>query len=237
MRHIGNFLGACGVSVLVHAFTFFILAIGTTLPNQKTFKKIEVHYLSFKADSTTLEKKLLHDKVLTDTDLTVPGQRLILSEQNDIPEKKVSASLKEDELFLKSKDYFSKPSLQNPDFIRKDTVNLSRIEAEYPAKQSQSPAYLTYSNYLHERYRHCLYRRYSDIVENGVVSLKFVLNTDGSLAEYKIIDEKSNASEKLKYIAIEALKESSPFPRLPQELGAAMQTFRVSIHFSQGKEE
>lgn len=228
---------ALGVSLLAHAITFILLAAGNILPNPKTLKKMEVRYYSFKTDSLTSKKKLLAHKTFLDPGLTIPGQRLILSNKNEIPLKEASASLREDELFLKSKGYFSKPSLQAPGLIQENTFNISRIEAEYSTTQSQSPAYLTYSNYLHERYRHSLYRRYSDIMESGVVSLKFALNADGSLAEYKIIDEKSNASEKLKYLTVEALKESAPFPRLPQELGSAYLSFRVSIHFTQVKEK
>lgn len=229
---------AWGLSVTLHIVFLGILSTFNAQPEHRAFKKMTLTYFKVNSKNLSLKKEMPVGTPLKGNDLTALGQRLILSDRNNIPAKKafVYENARKESL-LKPEKYLQKPNIRRAEFIDKNALKLPQVEMEPFYKQSQSPAYLTYSNYLHERYRHCLYARYSDTIENGLVNLKFALNADGSLAECRIIDEKSDASDLLKRIAIGALRDAAPFPPLPKELGASVLTFKVSIHFSQVKEE
>lgn len=229
---------AWGLSLTLHIVFLGILSTFNALPEHRASKEMTLTYFKVNSKSLSLKKEMPVGTPLKGNDLTALGQRLILSDRNNIPAKKafVYENARKESL-LKPENYLQKPNIQRAEFIDKNALKLPHVEMEPFYKQSQSPAYLTYSNYLHERYRHCLYARYSDTIENGLVSLKFALNADGSLAEYRVIDEKSDASDLLKRIATGALGDAAPFPPLPKELGASVLTFKVSIHFAQVKEE
>ena len=239
MSHIKQYPLAWGVSVGLHIVFFFLVSLSAMKPYRKAFRELKVTYIKPPAVSLGQKTRIPLDASLKGTDLTSPGQRLVLSDRNELPKRKMSASESraQDEPWLRPEHYAQKPRIQSSEFRDTGTLKLSPIQMDSFEKESESPAYLTYSNFLHERYRHCLYARYSDSSEDGQVSLKFALNADGSLAEYKIIDDKSTASRQLQRIAIEALRDAAPFPKLPKELGAPVLTFRVSIHFSQLKEK
>ncbi|OGX61068.1 MAG: hypothetical protein A2471_05075 [Omnitrophica WOR_2 bacterium RIFOXYC2_FULL_45_15] len=124
-----------------------------------------------------------------------------------------------------------KPALGRIEFSRNAPIKLSEVEMESSLKLARKPAYLTYNNFLRERVRRCLYNKFSEVSDEGVVCLKFALKADGSLLEYRVIDEKSQASERLKRMAVEGLLDASPFPPLPKELDSPLATFSVIIHF------
>lgn len=233
MSHIKQYPFAWGVSLGLHIFFFFLVSLSTMTPYRKAFRELKVTYTKPVVTSLGQKARIPLDASLQGNDLTSVGQRLVLSDRNELPKRKMSASKSSVPEALSAQ----KPRIQSSEFRDTNALKLSPIRMESFQKESESPAYLTYSNFLHERYRHCLYARYSDSSEDGLVSLKFALNADGSLAEYHIIDGKSAASEQLRRIAIEALRDAAPFPRLPKELGSSVLSFRVSIHFSQLKEK
>lgn len=131
----------------------------------------------------------------------------------------------------------SAPAKQNPevqtslsdisDDSKKGEKSSVFVEMVDMDKASKTPAYLTYNNFLLERIKSGLYNTFSHINENGLVCLRFSLSSDGSLIEYRIIDERSNAAEGLKSLAIDALKSSS-FAPLPNSREA---TFTIIIKF------
>jgi len=52
-----------------------------------------------------------------------------------------------------------------------------------------------------------------------------------------VINEKSQASERLKRMAVEGLLDASPFPPLPKELDSPLAAFSVIIHFKEQQGE
>lgn len=218
MLNVNNLPLALGVSLLAHFSLFFSLSTLNVFPKQGNLKEIKVNYFKIKSEGLTFEKKLASDAVVKkNLDRITPGQRLILSSRNEIPERSITAS--------------GIGQKEPAKFTARDTIKLSTLELESSAKLVPNTAYLTYSNFLRERIRRSLYNKFSYINDRGTVCLRFAVNSNGSLLDYRIIEDKSSASDKLKRMAIDGLREASPFPGLPKELDSPVATFSVIVHF------
>lgn len=230
MANMKSFQAALGASVAAHLIILLIFSMDI-LPKQKILGEIEVNYFKVKSKSLSIQKKS-QELSQKDYDKIIPGQKLVLSKENRIPQKSVPAfEINQNEMFLKQKNSFLKPSINKIDFLKEKAIKISNVSMESNAKLPQNPVYLTYSNFVHERIRHSLYNRFSHVDDRGVVYLKFALNADGSLMEYYVINTKSQASDRLKQITIDGLKDASPFPPFPKELGSPVATFNVTVHF------
>ncbi len=65
----------------------------------------------------------------------------------------------------------------------------------------------------------------------GDVFVRFIIASDGELRELNIIDEKSTRDGLLRQIVFEAIKNSSPFPKFPNDVIASEVTFTCQISF------
>ena len=213
-----NLPAALAVSLLAHLSLLFSLSALNVLPKAEILKEIKVNYFKPKSEARTFERKSADDVAIRKSlDRITPGQPLVLSSRNEIPESSLA---------------LSRIGQKEPaKFISGDTIKLSTVEMEFSAKLVPNTAYLTYSNFLRERIRRSLYNKFSDINDRGMVCLKFVLNSNGTLLEYRIIEDKTSASDKLQRMAINGLREASPFPPLPKELDSPVATFSVIVHF------
>lgn len=225
-----NFPWALAVSLSAHILILFCLSALNILPKDKIIKEIEVNYLRIKP--AVLEKTPAKNKSWNNLDKLSLNQPLALSAKNKFSEDSLPFSgARRDEMPAMFPVAMQKPILGKIEFSRNAPIKLSEVEMESSFKLAQKPAYLTYNNFLRERIRRCLYNKFSEVSDEGVVCLKFALKADGSLLEYRVIDEKSRASERLKRVAVEGLQDASPFPPLPKELNSPLATFSVIIHF------
>ena len=233
MPQTKNFSFALGISILAHLSIILSLSALNILPQPKPFKPIEVIYLKTKPRAPAIERRNQKAKPLEDIlDTISPGQRLILSTKDKIPQNNIpNLEIERNILLTKSNPALQKSQLTKVEFSHPDAIKLSAIEMESSAKLSQNPVYLTYSNFLREGIRRCLYNKFSDINDKGIVCIKFALSQDGTLLEYHIVDTKSIASQRLKRLAVDGLRDAAPFPPLPKELDSPVATFSVIIHF------
>jgi outer membrane biosynthesis protein TonB len=93
------------------------------------------------------------------------------------------------------------------------------------------PHYLDYYSIIRLQIRAKLSRSYQHFVAMGDVYLFFCLDREGRLLEAKVIDEKSNANNYLKKVALQSLLDAAPFPRFPEGLTLSQVTFSVIISF------
>ncbi len=93
-----------------------------------------------------------------------------------------------------------------------------------------NPKYNNYYQIVRDKIRKCAYDNYQHY-ETGEVYLVFVVLGDGSLKDAKIIEEKTRAERYLREIALESIKDASPYPRFPDELAYPELTFNVIISF------
>jgi outer membrane biosynthesis protein TonB len=231
MHSSSNFPIALSISLFIHLSLIFYLSVLGIIPKQAAFNEMEITYYPVKSKSVLLEKKAPRETFPKNLDDIKADQPIILSPESKIPEKSISApGTGSQELFQRVKDYLQKPPIPKTEFIAKNTIKLSPA-SESSDKISRSPAYLTYGNYVREHIRRSLHRRLSLVRERGVVCLEFSILADGSLSGARIIEEKSSASETLKGISLDGLKDASPFPRPSGELSGQPVTYTVFIHF------
>ena len=67
----------------------------------------------------------------------------------------------------------------------------------------------------------------------GEVYLTFILLSNGTLRDVKIIDEKTTANAYLRNLGLRSIKESNPFPSFPGDLTYPELTFSVVIAFEE----
>ena len=90
---------------------------------------------------------------------------------------------------------------------------------------------MNYYQLVREKIRRCAYQNYSR-TDTGEVYLTFIINSDGSLKDIRLVEEKSSAAGYLKDIALQSVKDASPFPPFSKELDYPKLTFNVVISFA-----
>jgi outer membrane biosynthesis protein TonB len=113
-------------------------------------------------------------------------------------------------------------------FMKERKIEVPMLKIEKITNQK----YLGYNDRLHQR----IQQRANEIVENikthaGDVYLTFVLKSDGTLLQTKIIEERSNADNYLKQLSLRIINESGPFAPFPKDLTYPELTFNIIISF------
>ena len=192
---------------------------------QKQEEQIEVQYL-----------KPFKKIDLPDQSLAKRNERLLkLPENVSLKKNQLPPSLtKKDKIFesskadLSIKDAFTKPSFIKPEVIAvKTKITLSPQQA---LDKNQSPSYLAHSQIVREKIKRALYQNYNRM-EEGQVFITFVLTRQGRLKNVRLIDKKSSSNSYLRKIALESVKDASPFPGFPEELDYKQLSFNVVISF------
>ena len=225
MSPIKSFNLSFSLSLFLHILILSCLSIFSQTAKPQPIKTVQVNYIKIqpkKLNATNKANKTTGNIQRKDLDLSRLSleQQIILSKEDKLPQHKE----------------LPKPTFSKIDFVSKEAIKLSSVEIEAPDKLSRTPVYLTYSSLLREKIRRCLYGKFSEISDKGLVCLRFSLDAAGGLQEYRIVEEKSNASQELKDMAISGLKDASPFPPLPKELNSTSAAFNVVIHFIEEKE-
>jgi len=116
------------------------------------------------------------------------------------------------------------PAAESP---KKKSVQTPNI----PGETFKSPEYKSYYQIVREKTRRQAYRNYRRIQE-GEVFLTFTLMRSGELKEAHVDETKSVKDEYLRTIAMESVRQSSPYPEFPVKLQDKDQlTFNVIISF------
>jgi len=118
------------------------------------------------------------------------------------------------------------PKIKILDIERRVTVPLFKTD------KITNPKYLSYNENVRQRIRQQAYS-YVDHPEfdAGEVYLTFVLISDGSLKQTKVIEDKTAANPYLRTIGLRSIKEANPFPPFPKDLNYPELTFNVVISF------
>jgi TonB family protein len=134
---------------------------------------------------------------------------------------------KKNKEIISQKYTFTKPTFIKPDVIAvKKKITLPPIDID----KVNNPSYISYYQIVREKIRRAAYQNYTR-VEVGEVYLSFVILSDGTLKEIRLVEEKSSSSPYLKEIALRSIKEASPFPNFPKELDYPRLSFNVVISF------
>ncbi|HSV43001.1 MAG TPA: hypothetical protein VLJ10_00460 [Candidatus Bathyarchaeia archaeon] len=213
-------------SFLVHTFIFLVFWM-TEIEYQRTLKPMlaEVVYQAQVKPPLPDEEVQKHIKGL--------------QSQNKIPLPKILTPKEPS-----SAGKVDKPE-RNPvklDLPEKSTSRLKDIGQKRQIKipmldsdKMMGPRYMTYHEQVRSKIRNRAYFYVDDPrFAAGEVYLTFVLGSDGSLRDVKLVQEKTRANSYLGSVGLRSIKESSPFPPFPGDLNYPELTFNVVISFEVG---
>jgi outer membrane biosynthesis protein TonB len=121
----------------------------------------------------------------------------------------------------------AKPSFVNPDVIAiKKSITLPPLDLD----KMNNSSYISYYQIVREKIKRAAYQNYIR-QDTGEAYITFIISSDGSLKETRLVEEKSTSQQYLRDIALKSVKDSAPFPSFPQELNYPSLTFNVIISF------
>ncbi|MFH1640330.1 MAG: TonB family protein [Candidatus Omnitrophota bacterium] len=210
-------------SLIAHAVILFQNPHLAVFSSDKKEQKLEVRYI----------KNTLQRKELT---VTSPSKEELASKtQTRMALRRMTAPpyIDKEKIFTKSteivsqKSFFNKPALVKPDIIAiKKKITLPAVDVS----DINNPSYINYYQIVREKIKRAAYHNYAR-TEIGEVYLSFIISSDGSLRDIRLVEEKSSANSYLREIALRSIKDASPFPAFPKELDYPELSFNIVISF------
>ncbi len=109
-----------------------------------------------------------------------------------------------------------------------------RNSEEFLTNPQKGKVFLNYFGLIKQRVRRAVEKKYSsERLGRGDVSLLFVLKADGTVVNIIAVKKDSSADEVMTDFAIRCVKDCSPFPHFPKELGMERISFNLSILFDE----
>jgi len=129
----------------------------------------------------------------------------------------------------------SKPQeriFEKPSFVKADILAIKKKITLPPIDMNKinNPSYLSYYQIVREKIKRAAYQNYTG-EETGEVTISFIISSDGSLRDLRLIEEKSSPSSYLREIALKSVKDASAFPSFPKELDYPQLSFNLAITF------
>lgn len=222
------FLTAVFISLVAHTVILFQNTNFLPKDNKKDNKpeKLEISYVDNSKQPTQLEqdKKTLAAKREPFLKLSsmITASKIAPPPFIDKPEV-----FKKNQEFIQQRPSFIRPALTKPDIIAvKKKITLPALDLN----KSDNPSYISYYQIVREKIKRAAYSNYTRI-EMGEVYLSFIISGDGDIREVHIVDEKSSPSPYLKQIALNSVKDASPFPNFPKDLDYPQLSFNIVISF------
>lgn len=223
------FLISIFVSLCVHFFVFFLMSQTPGKVLIKPVKQIEVVYQHIKQENKSEPKKKINDlKLIKKQERKKETIKTLPLTNNNIltmPKQEVRDISQKISPFHFEKQ--QTPQIKMLDVSRKVTIPM--IQAE----KITNPKYLTYNHNLSQLIQKLASSFIDpDLFQEGHVYLTFILSANGTLDEVRILEEKTQANEHLRDVALRSIRESSPFPPFPEDLNYPELTFNVLISFA-----
>lgn len=204
------------VSVLVHSIFFFTLPQIPFLPSKRSLGKIEISYYKVKKE--------------------IPEKKKISSRRKPIV-KKLPKVTKED-LLKPPKDLAKetrKPKASKKSIVALEKVKNKKFETVVREEKNKAKkaAYINYYRAVREKIRKQADRNYpqSRDLGEGEVFLTFVIASNGELLQVKVVNRKSVKDPELRQVAIDSVRDASPFPAFPKGMSQYRITFTLIMSF------
>ena len=155
------------------------------------------------------------------------SSKVSMNKMNPPPFVDRDAASKSNMQAIRKELLFEKPALIKPDIIAiKKKITLPAVDLG----KIGSPSYISYYQIVREKIRRAAYQNYNRN-DTGEVYITFIISSAGYLKDVRLIEEKSVAADYLKVIALNSVKNASPFPNFPKELDYPQLSFNVVISF------
>jgi len=125
------------------------------------------------------------------------------------------------------------PQKKHPD-VGKDHVKRKVTVPPLKSENMASPMYLNYYQIVRSKIEQYAQTRYGKL-DVGEVYLTFIISSDGRLRELKLIEDRTSASQYIKKISVQSIKEADPFPPFPLDLKYPELSFHVVIYFEEAE--
>lgn len=218
------------ISFATHAAILYQTPSFNVFPFTKGPHKVEVRYLK------TSEKNLTPVKLIAPRGAPMHKLPVLSSSQKTAPPpfvdrarislNKQTPSQLMGESALRQIN-FVKPVLNKPDIIAvKKKISLPPVDLD----RINNPTYVSYYQIVREKIRRMAYQYYVR-TEQGEVYLSFIIASDGSLRDVRVVEEKSSPDQYLKNIALKSVSDAALFPVFPPALDYPQLSFNVVISF------
>ncbi len=192
-------------------------------PQGKT-QKIEVNYVKAAKIKDQGQKRAGNLRSEPALDLS---SRITMEKRNPPPFIDREAISKANMRAIHKEISFDKPELIKPDIIAiKKKITLPAVDLD----KIGNPSYISYYQVVREKIRRAAFQNYNRN-ETGEVYITFIISNAGYLKEVRLVEEKTQAPDYLKDIALTSVKNASPFPNFPKELDYSQLSFNVVISF------
>ena len=211
------------ISIVVHSLFLLNVSSLRLFRAQKILKPVDIVYFKPKVEKKTekpQDKKNVRELKSIKQEKLVDSKVLLKKDSGGSPLIKDM-----NKLGLGATKLAQKPA-------QMDRMPVERRISVPPIKSEKinNPIYLNYYQSVRMRIKEQAYRNYTDYT-SGEVYLTFVLLSDGSLKQLKLIEEKTNANSSLRTVGLKSIKESNPFPPFPADLRYPELSFNVVISF------
>ncbi len=206
------------VSVLLHSILFIGLPQMPFLPSTRSLQTLEISYYKIKE---------------------MPKKKTVAKKAKPIV-KKLPKVTKEDILnpraaAKKARKAIKKPRQMTALEDAKEKTFAKVVEEEQD--DAKKATYISYYRAVREKIREWADRNYpkNKKLAEGEVFLSFIVASSGELLQVMVVDEKSVSSRFLRNIAINSIRDASPFPSFPKGMEYYQITFNVIISFELNK--
>ena len=203
------------VSIVVHSVFFLGLPHMPFVPSKRSLQSIKIAYYKIKEEPKVKKTVEPIAKKLPD----------IKKEEISNPPKKTA--IKKKQVAQKKPKRVAAHKKVEAEEKRFEKV----IEEE--KDDAKKATYISYYRSVREKIRQYADRNYPrrKRLARGEVFLSFVVTSSGELLLVKVIDERSARSPALRNIAINSVRDASPFPAFPKGMSQYQITFNVIISF------
>ncbi|MFC1624111.1 energy transducer TonB [Candidatus Omnitrophota bacterium] len=214
------FQGAILVSTLFHFVFFLGLPRAPFTPSKRSLEKLKITYYEIKK---------------------IPKKEKITKKSMEPIIKKLP-KIKKEEILAPPKAATKKETKPATRHVRRTVVTKGeekKFEAvvEEEKDKAKRATYISYYRAVRERIRERVdanYLRNRNLGE-GEIFLSFVVVSSGELIRARVIDERSTSNALLRNIAINSIRDASPFPPFPTGMSQYKITFNIIISFELSK--
>ncbi|MBU3910971.1 MAG: TonB family protein [Candidatus Omnitrophica bacterium] len=185
-------------------------------PSERALKKIEITYYEIKEPAVKKESaSKKSDPVL-----------------NKLPDIKKEEILNPPKPIAKKPTEAKQPVKPVAEIIEAKEKTFEKV-VEEEKDDAKKATYISYYKAVREKIRQHADRNYPirKRVGRGEIFISFVVASSGELLRVKIIDEKSVDDRTLRGIAMNSIREASPFPPFPKGMRQYQITFNIVISF------
>ncbi|MFH0827613.1 MAG: energy transducer TonB [Candidatus Omnitrophota bacterium] len=220
-----NFQIALVLSLIAHSAILINYPSLEFLPLPKKNLIMKVNYLKNIPQLTEVQKQTLNKKFSA---RKLPQPSNSFNKGSLVPPSNKENLLSLSRQNLPRNQAAIKPAIIRPNIITgKKKISLSQFESE----KSHNQSYDTYYDFVREKIRRAAYQNHNRN-EIGEIYLAFIIFSNGTLQDARIIEEKSSLNNYLRDVALRSIKDASPFPSFPQELDYPQLSFNVIISFA-----